>query len=375
MRERHLAGPGPDPAADEGRHRGRVVGRAKGPPVRQGAVLEHARHRLDHRDFEQFARPEHRQDRGQAGGEHRLAGPGRPVHQEVVGTRRRDLEDALGALLALDLAQVRHGSGGRRHGGLRAGHDLRALEVVGELDEGAGRQHVHVAPCPGRLRPRGRRADQAEPSRIRRHRGRQHPGYRGDAAVERQFAEHAVAPQRVRRQRPDRAHHGERDRQVVVRALLGQVGRGEIDGDALGREREARGDQRRPHPLARFRHRLVGQPHHHEGDGAGGDLHLHVDGAGLDPLEGDGGDARDHAGFVRSRFRKGRRKRGRSQPPSVHARGPGAVLSHKLQVYPQTTGMVYARRRQGEISQRPRWHCGGGGTLCRHSPAAREEAA
>ena len=55
----------------------------------------------------------------------------------------------------------------------------------------------------------------------------------------------------------DRRHQAERDRQVVVAALLGQVGGREIDGDAAGRQREARGDQRRAHPLARFRDGLV----------------------------------------------------------------------------------------------------------------------
>ena len=79
-----------------------------------------------------------------------------------------------------------------------------------------------------------------------------------------------------------------------MRALLGQVGGREVDGDALGRKRQPRSDQRRAHPLARFRDRLVGQADDGEGDHAGRDLHLHVDGARLDPLEGDGGDAGDH---------------------------------------------------------------------------------
>ena len=47
------------------------------------------------------------------------------------------------------------------------------------------------------------------------------------------------------------------------------------------------GDQRRAHPLARFRHRLVGEADDHERDIAGRDLDLHVDRARLDALERD----------------------------------------------------------------------------------------
>ncbi len=44
-----------------------------------------------------------------------------------------------------------------------------------------------------------------------------------------------------------------------MRTFLGQVGGGEIDGDALEGQRQADGAQRRPHPLLAFPHRLVGQ--------------------------------------------------------------------------------------------------------------------
>jgi hypothetical protein len=36
----------------------------------------------------------------------------------------------------------------------------------------------------------------------------------------------------------DRGHQAERDRQVVVAPLLGQIGGREIDGDAAGRQRQ-----------------------------------------------------------------------------------------------------------------------------------------
>lgn len=89
----------------------------------------------------------------------------------------------------------------------------------------------------------------------------------------------------IGRDRPDRRHEAERDRQVVVTALLGQGGGGEIDDDAAGRQREARGGKRRAHAVARLRHRLVRQPDDMKGGKAGRDLDLHVDGARLDPLK------------------------------------------------------------------------------------------
>jgi len=78
-------------------------------------------------------------------------------------------------------------------------------------------------------------------------------------------------------------------------AFLGQVGGREVDRDPARRQRQPRGDQRRAHPLAGFRYRLVRQADNGEGRQARRDLHLHVDGAGLDPLKGYGGNALDHA--------------------------------------------------------------------------------
>ncbi len=77
-------------------------------------------------------------------------------------------------------------------------------------------------------------------------------------------------------------------------AFLRQVGGREIDGDAPRRQRQAGGDQRGAHALARFRHRLVGQADDVEGGQAGRDLHLDIDGARLDAFERDGRDPLDH---------------------------------------------------------------------------------
>ena len=116
------------------------------------------------------------------------------------------------------------------------------------------------------------------------------PGHRRDGAVEREFAERDEIGELVARQRAERRHQPERDRQVVVAALLGQVGRREVDDDPPRRQGQAGGMERRLDPVAALGHRLVGQADDAEIGVARRDLHLDVDRNGLDPLEGDGGD-------------------------------------------------------------------------------------
>ena len=75
-----------------------------------------------------------------------------------------------------------------------------------------------------------------------------------------------------------------------MRAFLGQVGRRQVDGDPLGRQRQADRGERGVDPLAAFGDGLVGQADDEEFRQAGDDLHLHLDRARLEPEKGDGGD-------------------------------------------------------------------------------------
>ena len=62
--------------------------------------------------------------------------------------------------------------------------------------------------------------------------------------------------------------------------FLGQIGRREIDGDAVVGERQADRVQRGAHALAGFAHRLVGEAdniEHAAGAAARSDMHLHID--------------------------------------------------------------------------------------------------
>ena len=235
-----------------------------------------------------------RQDRRQALSEHRFSRARRAVHQKIVASGGRDLQRPLGVFLALDVAQIRLRSARGAQRGLGTGQHLRTLEVVGELDQRAGRENLEIRRRPGRLGAAGRGANQAFASGVGRNRRRQHAGDRADRAVERKLPDDREAVERVGRNGADRRHHRKRDRQVVVAALLWHVGRRQVHGDALGRQREARGDQRRADPLTRFAHGLVAEADDREGDRPRRDLHLDINRPGLDPLEGHRRYARNH---------------------------------------------------------------------------------
>ena len=107
MRKRCLSGPRIDAAAHQRRHGGGMMRRAKRPAARERAIGQQARDRLDHGDFQKLARGERRQNRREPLRQHRLAGAGRAAHQKIMGAGGRDLERSLGALLSLDVAQIR----------------------------------------------------------------------------------------------------------------------------------------------------------------------------------------------------------------------------------------------------------------------------
>ena len=238
----------------------------------QLAFAEIARQRAHHRGLQRLLRFQGRQDAGQARRQHRLARAGRPDHQEVVAARRRHFEHALGALLALDLGEVgiaRAILGDQRLGG---GEPLLAAQVIDQGEQrGRGDDRRPVGICIVEASPRGlaaahRGADHAAPRRAGSDRRRQHAGNAAERAVERQLAQHDVARDAFARHHAHRRQQAERDRQVVVAALLGEVGRREVDGDALRRQRKAQRAEGRAHALAAFADRLVGQADHGEGE-------------------------------------------------------------------------------------------------------------
>ncbi len=235
VRQRDLTRLHPHPTAGQGRHGRRVVGRAKRPVTGQGAAGDQAGDGMHHRGFQELLRSQGRQQAGQSLRQHRLARSRRPDVEQVVAAGGGDLQGALGVLLAFHLLQVGRAGGVEHRTRLWLAHHLRAAEVVDQGDQGARRQHRRLA-RPRRLGTVGFRADQAKAHGACGHRRRQGAGHRRDLAVEVQLSNRRPAVQDIRRQDAHQAHQRKGDRQVVVVAFLGQVGRREVGDDALGRQ-------------------------------------------------------------------------------------------------------------------------------------------
>ena len=207
---------------------------------------------------------------------------------------RRHFECAFSALLALDIGEIERGAGGLENFRLRSRQDLGPLEVIGELDERRSRDDLDVGARPGGFRTTDGGAHQPLAAGIRADGGGKHARDRRDRTIETKFAQDGESRQRIMRNGADRRHQAKRDRQVIMAAFLGKVGRREVDGDAARRERKTGGDQCRAHPFARLRNRLVRQSHDGERRHSGRHLHLDIDRPHLDALERNRGDALDH---------------------------------------------------------------------------------
>ena len=197
-----------------------------------------------------------------------------------------DLQRAFGAFLALNLAQVaarqceghlaRLGGGDRYLPGVVAHH-------VAQI--GGGDDLCLAHPCGLRPRPRG--AEQAAVLGGGGHGGGQGADHGHQRPVERKLPQGHYILGNVIRQDIQRREQRQRDGQVEMAAFLGQVGGGEIDGDAFGRQRDGQGAERRAHPVAGFRDGLVRQSDDRKAWQPGGDRALHLDDAGVDPLKCD----------------------------------------------------------------------------------------
>ena len=287
MREADLAWTDAQPAADERGHRRRMVRRAERARAHEPPALEAARHRRDHRHFERFGGGQLGQYARHARRHQRLARSGRAAEQKIMRARCRDLERALRRLLPLDLGKVRGAHRGLDLAGHRRRQDRLPLEMREQRQEVGRPEHLDASGprCFGSLR---RRADQSALDAARVNRGEQHAGRRRHPPVEPELADDDIARQRLGIDHPHRAQQCERDRQVVVRAFLRQVGGRQVHRDHLRRQRQADRGDRRAHALAALADRLVGQADDDEARHAGRDLALHLDPARIDAEIGDG---------------------------------------------------------------------------------------
>jgi hypothetical protein len=83
-----------------------------------------------------------------------------------VAARRGDFEGALGALLTLDVSEIGQRSRRLAHRWTRRRHHLRPLEMIDELDQGDGGEHVKIPGRPGGLRSAFAWADQPVPRAL-----------------------------------------------------------------------------------------------------------------------------------------------------------------------------------------------------------------
>src|SRR5690606_13296445 len=151
-----------------------------------------------------------------------------------MGAGSGHLEGALGAFVALDVAQIQPGSRELWRRYTRPEQQLGALEVVDQLDKVVGRNDVDVVAGPGGLRTGGGRADDAFALCLGGDGCRQGTGYRQNGSVESKLAEHDIAGKGLTGQDTGGGQQAGSNGQIVMAAGLGQVGRGEVDGDAFG---------------------------------------------------------------------------------------------------------------------------------------------
>ncbi len=251
------------------------------------AIRQFTGERGDHARLEHLARFHRRQDRRQALRQHGFAGAWRADHQKMMGARGRDLEGALCRFLALDVLQIGKVPAVLGHAGVGARQNLRAFHVIENLDDGLRRQYVDVIASPGRFRPAGLGADEAKAPGIGGNGRRERARDGAQGTIEAHLANHQIAVEEILRQDAQGCEHGQRDRQVIVAAFLRQVGGREVDGKSLARQRQAHGEECRPHALAAFHDRLVGKSDDVELHLARQELRLDIDGHSLDALKGD----------------------------------------------------------------------------------------
>ncbi len=292
MRQRNLARPGRVAATHQRGGAGAVVRRAKGPlaPVLGPKAPGQRSHR---RRFQRLLVVQSRQDAGQALRQHRLARARRAAHEQAVRARCGDLERPPRPGLALYIGQIGQVEGLHRRRALQQGPAI-GVRGLGQRRTG-GRKALHhieqmVRPVHARLAHQGgffgaaRRQHQSGAWRLPRAMAAQKSQAhaqrtpdRAQGAAERELAGKFVAGQRGAVDLAAGGQNAERNRQIEAPRLFGQIGRRQVDCDALVvRPIEPGVQNGRAHPLARLLHLGIGQPHQRQAGQAVGQMHFHA---------------------------------------------------------------------------------------------------
>ena len=169
-----------------------------------------------------------------------------------------------------------------------------AVQEVGQLGQIPSAQHADPSDDArlGHVLPR--QHERFEPRRARRQRHRQRAAYGANRTLEPQLAEHHHPPEPLGRDllRGGEDAHG--DGEVERRPVLANIGGGEVDSDALQRERVAGVRERGIHALASLLDGTLRQSDGGEGGEAVGDVGFDVYQIGVDPEHRGGADASEH---------------------------------------------------------------------------------
>ncbi len=301
VREADLPRPHPAGAAAEHARRGRRVvrGEPRWPPHQPASLREDAGDGVQRRDLERLLGRQVGQDRRDALGDRRLAGPAGADQHRGVAARRGDLDGVADVLEPVEVAQVDVGQAvlaapGRQRAGRGAddrvglGH-LGAAEHGGHLGQRADTEDRHPRHEAGLAGLRLGHEDAGDAVGGSGDDHGQHPRHRSQGPGHGQLADERPPLQQVGRQllvllvgRHDR----HRDREVVVGAALGEVGGREQDRHPLGRRPpSAVVVDRHPHPVARLGQGLVHPADDRGVDQARGDVDLDVDHVAVGALE------------------------------------------------------------------------------------------
>ena len=217
---------------------------------------------------------------------------------------RRDLEGPLRVELTAHVGQVEVGRARSRLRRSRGLDGLRSPAAVDHVPEPGERGHSDdlEALHERRLGTVLDGDDETPPARFPRpERRRQHATHRSQLAAERELPAHRASLQGLRRHLTAGEEHPDGDREVEARPLLAEAGGRQVDRQPHHRELELGVQERRAHALARLANGAVRKPDEREGGQPAARVHLHDHLAAADPLQGECGDAGQHAGDATER--------------------------------------------------------------------------
>ena len=236
---------------DQGDRGGRVMGRPIGPLLPAPNVEAAMGQRLHCRRRERFVGTHARQDAREPLGQHGLAGARRTHHQQAVAASCGNLQGSACLCLALDVGQIGIARRFRFRATRRTGERHVAIEVCTDFEEVGGAEHLGATDQRG-LGYAFHRHDKSTPAGMGLVGHRQRPTNRTQHPGERQLTGELHGGQQIARDLTGCREDADGDREVETPAFLGQIGRGQVDGDAARRKLEPTVDDRGADPVFCF---------------------------------------------------------------------------------------------------------------------------